>query len=119
VKRDPLKPTHAEGCQPILMLQSAELALDCRPTGIKLAPSLCLARHERVPPVGLDPDRLRSAGSEGAAPLGSAALEVGTRECPAAVLAGRYVIVSASLLLADLRDDRPTASGLATVVDRA
>ena len=67
VKLDTSQSANAERSQPVLMLQSTELALDSAASPIEVAPPLALARDQRVQARRLAPDRARLAR-----PLGSA-----------------------------------------------
>lgn len=87
MKLDTSQPTNAERGQSEPMLEYAELSFHGRAAPVEIAPPLGVARDERLHAGGLDPSGLRSALPAGAAPLGRAALEVGTRERPGAVLA--------------------------------
>src|SRR4051794_11450101 len=119
MERHALKTTNAKRREPVLVLQPPEVALDSATAPVEVAPPLRLARDQRVTPVGLKPYALGLTLAGRAAPLGSSALEVGPGERPAAVLARRYVVMRAGLLLANLSDDRTAAAILAAVVDRA
>jgi len=95
VKLNASESANAKRCQPVLMLQPAELALDSSTTPVQIAPALRVARDERMKPGSLDPPRLRNALADRAAPLGGAALGVGTCERPGSVLAGRREMIAA------------------------
>ena len=56
VKLDALQPANAERREAVLMLEPSKLPLDSSASTVKLAPSFCLARDERVEPVGFTPD---------------------------------------------------------------
>jgi hypothetical protein len=89
MKLNPSQPANAERGQSEPMLQHPELSFNGRASPVQVAPSLGVARDERLHARSLDPPGLGSASSGRAAPLGRAALEVGPRERPGAVLAGR------------------------------
>jgi hypothetical protein len=46
VERDPFKPANAERCQPVLMLEPSELALDGGTSAVEVAPPLGLSRDQ-------------------------------------------------------------------------
>src|SRR5437879_5574825 len=61
VEHHALDPSHPKRSKPVFVLEPAELALDGGPTTAEVAPALRLAGKERVPPVSLEPHRLRLA----------------------------------------------------------
>ncbi len=77
-----------------LVLEPPELALHGGATSVELAPPGRLARHERMQAVGLDPAQGGLTLARGAAPLARAALRIGPREDPLAVLARRRLVVA-------------------------
>jgi hypothetical protein len=77
------------------MFEGSELSFHRRTTPVQIAPPLRLARDERLHAGSLDPPGLRSALPGRAAPIGRAALEVGTGKRPSAVLAGRGKMIAA------------------------
>ena len=95
MKSATLKTPDTKGRKPVLVLQAAELALDGGAARVEVAEAARLARDQRVAPLGLDPAGGGLALTGGAAPLGGVALEVGTGERPAALLAGRSAVLAA------------------------
>jgi hypothetical protein len=102
------------------MLQAAEGALNCSAPPVEVAPSLRLARNQRVQAVGLDPHGGGRALTGRTAPLRPLALEIGSGERPGSVLAGQRLVLAANdhLGLAE-RDDGQDANALAGFIDRA
>jgi len=120
VERDPLKPTNAQGCESELVLESAELSFYGGSASVEVAPTLRLARHERVEAVSLHPARGRGALARRTAPLRRLALRIGSPKLPCAVFALRRPMLTAldrRCLLE--RDDRQDAVALAGVIHRA
>src|SRR5205085_11191840 len=105
--------------QAVLVLQAAERALHGSASSVEVAPALRLARNQRVEARRLAPNRSGSALTRRAAPLRLAALHVGTRERPGAVLAGRRLVLALDhgRGLAE-RDDGQDARALAGFIDR-
>jgi len=95
VERDSFQAADAKRAESPLVLQAAELALDGSASPIKVAPSLRLARDQRMQPGSLPPYGSGLALAGGAAPLCYPALEVGPGECPGPVRADRRVLVAA------------------------
>ena len=119
VKSDACKTTDAKRLQAALVLEPTEGALDCAASTVEVAPPLRLARDEGMQAACRDPLGERSALASRAAPLRALVLEVGTRELPNAVLAGRRKMVAALDALSLLeRDDWANAASLASVMDR-
>jgi hypothetical protein len=93
VKRDLGKPANAERGQSKFVLQAAELSFHGGAATVEIAEPLGVAWDERVAAVGLHPCGLGLAITR--TPLGGPALEVGTREYPGAVRAGRGAMLAA------------------------
>src|SRR6266487_1503587 len=74
-----------------LVLEPAELPLDRAALVVERLPAVGGPGDQGVQPVSLDPHRCRGTLAGRAAPLGRAPLDIGTRERPFAVLAGRLL----------------------------